>query len=148
MALLVEVKGVGGRQHVAHVQREVMRPRTEEDDRKAEEAVANDCYCPQSLLLHTEDKVVGCDCKDPEYLLAAREDREYRGDGSCGNPFRRLADLDTDFPDICQYIVNAFQVRQRCCQWKRRRWTRNGLDSGIRDSTLTGSANRAMEALN
>lgn len=97
MVLLVEVKGVGGRQHVAHVQREVMRPRTEEDDRKAEKAVANDCYCPQSLLLHTEDKVVGCDCKDPEYLPAAREDREYRGEGSCGNPYRRLVDLDTDF---------------------------------------------------
>jgi hypothetical protein len=52
MALLVEAKGVGGRQHVAHVQREAMRPRTEEDGIEAEEAVANDCYCPQSLLLH------------------------------------------------------------------------------------------------
>jgi hypothetical protein len=99
MELMIEKEDRGRHRHITHVKRRAMRPRTERNYRKAERAVANDCYCPQSLLLHTEDEVVGCDCKDPEYLEAAKEDREYRGDGSCEYPFRRLVDLETDFLD-------------------------------------------------
>jgi hypothetical protein len=99
ISLQVEAEDRGWTHGISYMKREAMRPRTEEDDRNAEEAVTNDCYCPQSILMHTHEEAVGCDCKDPEFLLAAQIDREYTGDGTFGNRYMRSVDLETDFPE-------------------------------------------------